>query len=82
MMPFWRPRPYLNRGVAQRFRDLFPMSELLLVPGTRHFVQMDEPAQVARLILDMPRAGSEPRSATQQRAASYANESHAPELSR
>ena len=74
--------PYLNKGVAQRFHQLFPTSELFLVPGARHFVQMDEPAQVARLILDMPRAGSEPRSATQQRAASYANESRAPELSR
>jgi pimeloyl-ACP methyl ester carboxylesterase len=63
--------PYLNKGVAQRFHELFPVSELFLVPGARHFVQMDEPAQVARLILDMPRAGSEPRSAAQQGAASY-----------
>lgn len=46
--------PYLNRGVAQRFHELFPVSELFLVPGARHFVQMDEPAQVARLILAMP----------------------------
>lgn len=49
--------PYLNKGVAQRFRELFPASELFLVPGAGHFVQMDEPAQVARLILAMPRAG-------------------------
>ena len=48
--------PYLNKGVAQRFHELFPASELFLVPGARHFVQMDEPAQVARLILAMPRA--------------------------
>ena len=46
--------PYLNTGVAQRFHELFPVSELFLVPGARHFVQMDEPAQVARLILAMP----------------------------
>jgi hypothetical protein len=65
----------LNKGVAQRFHQLFPTSELFLVPGARHFVQMDEPAQVARLILDMSRAGSDPRSATQQRAAAYANAS-------
>jgi pimeloyl-ACP methyl ester carboxylesterase len=51
--------PYLNKGVAQRFHELFPASELFLVPGARHFVQMDEPAQVARLILAMPRTGSE-----------------------
>jgi haloalkane dehalogenase len=51
--------PYLNKGVAQRFHELFPVSELFLVPGARHFVQMDEPGQVARLILAMPRTGSE-----------------------
>ena len=48
--------PYLNKGVAQRFHELFPGSELFLVPGARHFVQMDEPEQVARLILAMRRA--------------------------
>jgi haloalkane dehalogenase len=46
--------PYLNRGVAQRFHELFPTSELFLVPSARHFVQMDEPEQVARQILSMP----------------------------
>ena len=46
--------PYLNTGVARRFHELFSGSELFLVPGARHFVQMDEPAQVARLILAMP----------------------------
>ena len=61
--------PYLNKGVAQRFHELFPASELFLVPGARHFVQMDEPAQVARLILAMPNAGKEPWSAVQQVAA-------------
>jgi len=47
--------PYLNKGVAQRFHELFPASDLFLVPGARHFVQMDEPAQVACLILATPR---------------------------
>jgi len=51
--------PYLNKGVAQRFHELFPGSELFLVPGARHFVQMDEPEHVARLILAMPRADRE-----------------------
>ena len=60
--------PYLNEGVARRFHELFPTSDLFLVPDARHFVQMDEPAQVARLILTMPRAGREPRSAVQQAA--------------
>ena len=46
--------PYLNAGVARRFHDLFPESELFLMPGARHFVQMDEPAAVARLILTLP----------------------------
>ena len=51
--------PYLNAGVARRFHELFPWSELFLVRGARHFVQMDEPAQVAAFILGMPRPGGE-----------------------
>lgn len=43
--------PYLNKGVAQRFHELFPTSELFFVPGAKHFVQMDEPERVAHLIL-------------------------------
>ena len=46
--------PYLNRGVAQRFHELFPTSDLFLLPSARHFVQMDEPEEVARLILSAP----------------------------
>ena len=52
--------PYLNKGVAQRFQELFPVSELFLVPSARHFVQMDEPLNVARLILAMPRNDDTP----------------------
>jgi pimeloyl-ACP methyl ester carboxylesterase len=51
--------PYLNKGVAESFHELFPTSELFLVPGARHFVQMDEPGEVARLILSMPLAINE-----------------------
>ena len=46
--------PYLNKGVAQRFHELFPSSDLFLLPTARHFVQMDEPEEVARLILSTP----------------------------
>lgn len=46
--------PYLNQGVAQKFHELFPASELFLLPNARHFVQMDEPEEVARLILSTP----------------------------
>jgi pimeloyl-ACP methyl ester carboxylesterase len=46
--------PYLNKRVARRFHELLPTSELLLLPGARHFVQMDEPEQVAQLILTVP----------------------------
>jgi len=46
--------PYLNKGVAQRFHELFPMSDMFLLPSARHFVQMDEPQEVARLILSAP----------------------------
>ena len=50
--------PYLNQGVAQTFHEFLPQSELFLIPGARHFVQMDGPEQVARLILAMPSQGS------------------------
>src|SRR5262249_29773696 len=46
--------PYLNSGVARRFHELFPKSDLFLMPTARHFVQMDEPEEVARLILSAP----------------------------
>ncbi|WP_411725773.1 alpha/beta fold hydrolase [Methyloglobulus sp.] len=46
--------PYLNKGVAQKFHELFPASDLFLLPGARHFVQMDEPEEVGRLILSTP----------------------------
>jgi pimeloyl-ACP methyl ester carboxylesterase len=46
--------PYLNRGVAQSFHELFPGSDLFVLPGARHFVQMDEPEEVAGLILSTP----------------------------
>jgi haloalkane dehalogenase len=46
--------PSLNCGVARTFHELLPESELFLIPGAQHFVQLDEPEQVARLILTMP----------------------------
>ncbi len=48
--------PYLNAGVARRFHELFPTSELFLLPGAYHYVQIDEPEQVARLLLSTPLA--------------------------
>src|SRR5215813_1629705 len=45
----------LNSGVARTFHEFLPGSELFLIPGAQHFVQLDEPEQVARLILEMPR---------------------------
>jgi pimeloyl-ACP methyl ester carboxylesterase len=44
----------LNKSVAQTFHELLPESELFLIPGAQHSVQLDEPAEVARLILGMP----------------------------
>jgi len=46
--------PNLNEGVAQKFHELFPASDLFLLSSARHFVQMDEPEEVARLILSTP----------------------------
>jgi haloalkane dehalogenase len=50
----------LNSGVARTFHEFLPGSELFLIPGARHFVQLDEPEQVARLILAMPGPRSTP----------------------
>jgi haloalkane dehalogenase len=49
--------PYLNAGVARRFHQLLPTSELFLLPDARHFVQMDQPAEVARLLRTLPGHG-------------------------
>jgi pimeloyl-ACP methyl ester carboxylesterase len=46
--------PYLNVGVAKRFHRLFANSKLFLLPSARHYVQIDEPEEVARLILSIP----------------------------
>jgi haloalkane dehalogenase len=51
--------PYLNKRVARKFHELFPTSELFLLPGARHYVQIDEPEEVARLILSTPTDPSE-----------------------
>jgi pimeloyl-ACP methyl ester carboxylesterase len=42
--------PYLNPRVAKSFHELFPNSQLTLVPTARHYVQVDEPEEVAKLI--------------------------------
>lgn len=42
---------WLNPSVARRFHELFATSELFLLPRAGHYVQVDEPAEVARLIL-------------------------------
>jgi pimeloyl-ACP methyl ester carboxylesterase len=42
---------YLNPGVARRFASLFPHSELHLLDGGGHYVQVDEPKRVADLIV-------------------------------
>jgi pimeloyl-ACP methyl ester carboxylesterase len=46
---------YLNSGVARRFHELFPTSDLFLLPEGKHFVQIDEPEEVARLLLSTER---------------------------
>ena len=46
---------YLNTGVARRFHELFPTSDLFLLPEANHFVQIDESEQVAHLLLSTER---------------------------
>ncbi len=48
--------PYLNQSVANEFHRLFPMSDLFLIGKAAHYVQLDQPAQVAELILTSGRA--------------------------
>jgi haloalkane dehalogenase len=50
--------PSLNSSVARTFHEFLPESELFLIAGARHFVQLDEPEQVARFILAMSGPGS------------------------
>lgn len=51
--------PYLNVHVARRFHSLFPNSELFLLEKANHYVQIDEPEAVSRLLLEMrPYRGS------------------------
>lgn len=42
--------PYLNSNVARELACLFPRASLQVIPGARHFVQMDEPERVAKEI--------------------------------
>jgi pimeloyl-ACP methyl ester carboxylesterase len=37
--------------MAGRFHELFPDSDKFLLDGARHYVQVDEPDEVSRLIL-------------------------------
>jgi haloalkane dehalogenase len=46
---------YLNPRVARRFEELFQDAELTLLPDAGHYVQVDEPGEVARLILSIDR---------------------------
>ena len=52
--------PCLNVRVARSFHRQFPGSELFLLPNARHYVQVDEPQEVARLILTLPIANPTP----------------------
>jgi pimeloyl-ACP methyl ester carboxylesterase len=40
----------LNSRVAARFAALFPNSEMHLMSGAGHFVQVDQPQRVAQLM--------------------------------
>jgi haloalkane dehalogenase len=42
---------YLNPQVARNFAALFPNSQLHLLDDAGHYVQVDQPQQVAALIL-------------------------------
>jgi pimeloyl-ACP methyl ester carboxylesterase len=50
--------PFVRRDQHRIYVRDYPGSELFLIPGAQHFVQLDEPEQVAGLILTMPGPGS------------------------
>ncbi len=51
---FGNDDPYLNAGVAADLHKLFPNSELYLVENAGHFVQVDKPRRVAKLLRNFP----------------------------
>lgn len=55
---FGEADPYLGGDLARHFHGLFPDSELFLLPEARHFPQLDEPEETARLIMSTPLAGT------------------------
>jgi haloalkane dehalogenase len=42
--------PYLNSGVAKEFKRLFSAGSLHLLPGAGHYVQLDAPEKVGRIL--------------------------------
>lgn len=51
---FGNDDPYLNSGVAETFHQLFINSELNLIKNAGHFVQVDKPHEVAKLLVAFP----------------------------
>jgi len=49
---FGNEDPYLNSKVAKEFDRVFPNSSLFLIDQASHFVQLDKPEEVAKIILD------------------------------
>lgn len=45
--------PYLNTGVAHAFRQMIPGATLTLIAGAGHYVQVDEPEQVAAGLISL-----------------------------
>jgi haloalkane dehalogenase len=54
-----RSAPGPSEPTKRKFHQRFRTSELFLVPGARHYVQIDEPEEVARLILSTPTGSSD-----------------------
>ncbi len=51
---FGNDDPYLNSGVAKYFHQYFANSKLVLVKKAGHFVQVDNPQRVAKLLQSFP----------------------------
>ena len=59
---FGNDDPYLNTGVAHDFAHRFPNTDLFLLEKAGHYVQLDQPGIVARLVCQFPmdRAAAKP----------------------
>ncbi len=51
IIAFGEGDPYLNRGVADSFSELFEDARKFIMPGAGHYVQVDNPEKLAEILI-------------------------------